>query len=169
MAIVTYSQIYWWSCPSPVGELLLISDVDGLRGLHFQQGRHPRRPEATWKKERHPFDEVIPQLEQYFAGNLREFQVTLSLHGTAFQLLVWHALQQIPYGVTANYEQIARQIGNPAACRAVGAANGQNPVSIIVPCHRIIGKNGQLVGYGGGLPIKIALLNLERQKVNPVG
>jgi methylated-DNA-[protein]-cysteine S-methyltransferase len=110
-----------------------------------------------------PFKEVIQQLEGYFAGQLQIFHVELSLQGTAFQLAVWHALQHIPYGATTNYGEIARQIGNARASRAVGAANGQNPVSIIVPCHRVIGKNGHLVGYGGGLPIKETLLHLERR------
>ncbi len=91
------------------------------------------------------------------------FRVKLALQGTGFQLSVWQALKRIPFGVTASYGAIAKQVGNPRASRAVGAANGQNPVSIIVPCHRVIGKNGQLVGYGGGLPIKEALLDLERQ------
>jgi methylated-DNA-[protein]-cysteine S-methyltransferase len=110
-----------------------------------------------------PFKEVIQQLKGYFAGTLKTFHVALSLEGTPFQLAVWQALQHIPYGATASYGGIARQIGNANASRAVGAANGQNPVSIVVPCHRVIGKNGGLVGYGGGLPIKEALLHLERR------
>jgi methylated-DNA-[protein]-cysteine S-methyltransferase len=142
---------------------LLIGDARGLSGLNFQNGPHPVEPDPAWKERRGPFKEVIQQLEGYFAGRLRTFHVELSLQGTDFQLSVWHALRRIPYGDTASYSGIASQIGNPKASRAVGAANGQNPISIIVPCHRVIGKNGHLVGYGGGLPIKKALLALERR------
>ena len=155
-------QKCYWTWSSPVGEVLLIADSRGLRGLNFQNGPHPLEPDPAWNERRGPFKEVIRQLENYFAGRLRTFHVELSLNGTAFQLSVWRALQYIPYGVTVSYGGIASQIGNPLASRAVGAANGQNPISIIVPCHRVIGKNGKLVGYGGGMPIKEALLNLER-------
>lgn len=157
---VTFS---WWTWTSPVGELLLTADAKGLRGLNFQNGPHPVEPDPAWTKRVGPFEEVIQQLKGYFAGTLQTFHVELSREGTPFQLAVWHALQHIPYGATASYGGIARQIGNAKASRAVGAANGQNPVSIIVPCHRVIGKNGRLVGYGGGLPIKEALLHLERR------
>jgi len=107
---------------------------------------------------------VLEQLQQYFDGSRKRFQIKLNLQGTSFQRQVWQALQRIPYGRTVSYGEIAMQVGFPKASRAVGAANGQNPVSIIVPCHRVIGKNGQLVGYGGGLPIKEALLDLERRE-----
>ena len=159
----TQYTVSWWTWPSPVGDLLLIADAKGLRRLSFQNGLHPVEPDPAWEERVWPFKEVIQQLEGYFAGQLQIFHVELSLQGTAFQLAVWHALQHIPYGATTNYGEIARQIGNARASRAVGAANGQNPVSIIVPCHRVIGKNGHLVGYGGGLPIKEALLHLERR------
>ena len=154
----------YWIWPSPVGALLLRDDGQGLCGLQFQDGAHPLEIETRWKKQRSPFVIVIQQLEEYFEGRLHAFTMPLSLHGTAFQLSVWQALQTIPYGVTASYGTIAQKINNPKASRAVGAANGQNPVSIIVPCHRVIGANGQLVGYGGGLPIKIALLKLEQSR-----
>ncbi len=157
------STISCWTWSSPVGDLLLIADAKGLRGLSFQNGSHPVVPDPAWIERVGPFKEVIQQLKGYFAGTLQIFHVELSLQGTAFQLAVWHALQHIPYGATASYGGIARQIGNAKASRAVGAANGQNPVAIIVPCHRVIGKNGRLVGYGGGLTIKEALLHLERQ------
>jgi methylated-DNA-[protein]-cysteine S-methyltransferase len=153
----------YWIWPSPVGQLLLTGDGHGLRGLNFQDGAHPLEIDEEWKKERGPFKDVIKQLERYFAGRLQKFTIPLALEGTAFQLSVWHALKTIPYGVTASYGTIAKKIGNPNASRAVGAANGQNPVSIIVPCHRIIGQSGHLVGYGGGLPIKEALLELEHR------
>ena len=154
---------FCWTWPSPVGNLLLIGNDSGLRGLNFQDGDHPLAPNPDWREQRVPFAHVIKQLEDYFSGRLRMFRVKLALQGTGFQLSVWQALKRIPFGVTASYGAIAKQVGNPRASRAVGAANGQNPVSIIVPCHRVIGKNGQLVGYGGGLLIKEALLDLERQ------
>jgi methylated-DNA-[protein]-cysteine S-methyltransferase len=162
---MTASQISYWTWSSPVGELLLLADARGLRGLNFQDGPHPVEPDPAWKKQGGPFKNVIRQLEGYFVGKLRTFQVELSLQGTPFQLAVWGALQGIPYGATASYADIAGKIGNLKACRAVGSANGQNPISIIVPCHRVIGKSGHLVGYGGGLPIKEALLDLERREL----
>lgn len=152
----------YWIWPSPVGALLLIDDVHGLCGLNFQDGTHPLEIDEHWKKSRRPFTRVISQLKEYFAGRLHTFTIPLSLQGTPFQLSVWHALQTIPYGVTTSYGSIAKKIGNPKASRAVGAANGLNPVSIITPCHRVIGQSGKLVGYGGGLPIKSALLELEQ-------
>ena len=154
----------YWIWPSPVGKLLLLDDGQGLCGLQFQDGAHPLDIEKSWKKQNHPFTRVIQQLEEYFAGRLQKFTIPLSLQGTAFQLSVWKALQSIPYGVTASYGTIAKKIRNPKASRAVGGANGHNPVSIIVPCHRVIGSTGKLVGYGGGLPIKTALLELEQSR-----
>ena len=157
----TYS---YWIWPSPVGKLLLRDDGQGLYGLQFQDGAHPLEIDENWKKQRSPFTTVIQQLEGYFAGRLQRFTIPLSLEGTAFQRSVWRALKTIPYGKTVSYGAISKKIGNPKASRAVGAANGQNPVSIIVPCHRVIGANGKLVGYGGGLPIKTALLELEQPR-----
>lgn len=163
MKPTSLSRSYWiW--PSPVGKLLLIDDGQGLCGLQFQDGAHPLEIDKSWKKQRSAFSLVIQQLEEYFKGRLQTFSIPLSLHGTAFQLSVWKALQSIPYGVTASYGTIAKKIRNPKASRAVGAANGNNPVSIIVPCHRVIGATGKLVGYGGGLPIKTALLELEQAR-----
>jgi methylated-DNA-[protein]-cysteine S-methyltransferase len=147
---------FYWIWSSPVGQLLLTGDRHGLRGLNFQDGAHPLEIDKEWKQERGPFKDVIKQLERYFAGRLQKFTIPLALEGTAFQLSVWHALKTIP-----------KKIGNPNASRAVGAANGQNPVSIIVPCHRIIGQSGHLVGYGGGLRIKEALLELEHRCASP--
>ena len=159
----------YWIWPSPVGALLLINDGHGLCGLHFQDGAHPLDINEDWRKQRSPFKLVIKQLEEYFAGRLHTFTIPLSLQGTAFQQSVWRALQTIPYGVTVSYGTIAQKIGHPKASRAVGAANGKNPVSIITPCHRVIGRGGQLVGYGGGLPIKKALLALEQGFARPRG
>jgi len=160
-SILSYS--YWiWS--SPVGALLLVNDGKGLCRLQFQNGAHPLAIDPQWKKQRAPFTMAIQQLEAYFAGRLQRFTIPLSLEGTEFQRSVWRALKTIPYGTTISYGAISKKIGNPKASRAVGAANGQNPVSIIVPCHRVIGSTGKLVGYGGGLPIKTALLELEQSK-----
>lgn len=155
------SPVFWWTWSSPIGEILLLADAGGLTGLHFQNGHHPLTPHPAWLQLRKPFHEVLLQLKQYFSGTLRNFQIELSLRGTPFQLMVWQALRCIPYGTTASYGDIAAHLGNPKACRAVGAANGQNPISIIVPCHRVIGRKGDMVGYGGGLAIKATLLDLE--------
>ncbi len=154
----------YWIWPSPVGDLLLVHDGKGLCRLQFQDGAHPLDIDENWKKQRSLLKDVITQLEEYFAGRLQRFTIPLSLEGTAFQRSVWRALKTIPYGKTVSYGAISNKIGNPKASRAVGAANGQNPVSIIVPCHRVIGANGKLVGYGGGLPIKSALLELEQSR-----
>jgi methylated-DNA-[protein]-cysteine S-methyltransferase len=164
LSSIVYS---YWIWPSPVGALLLINDGHGFCGLHFQDGAHPLDIDENWKKQRSPFTLVIQQLEEYFEGRLHTFTIPLSLQGTAFQQSVWGALQTIPYGVTVSYGTIAQKIGHPKASRAVGAANGKNPVSIITPCHRVIGRGGQLLGYGGGLPIKKALLDLEQAFATP--
>ncbi|WP_447969288.1 methylated-DNA--[protein]-cysteine S-methyltransferase [Nitrospira sp. M1] len=148
---------------SPVGKLLLVGNEQGVKMLSFQDGRHPQAIDSQWRKDRQPFDDVITQLEAYFDGERTTFSVKLSPEGTDFQRNVWKALRRIPYGKTVSYGEIAKRIGNPHASRAVGAANGQNPISIIVPCHRVIGANGKLVGYGGGLPIKQSLLALEQE------
>lgn len=137
---------------------------DGLHLLHFMNGRRPKSPDRSWKEDKKPFKEVIHQLKSYFAGKLKDFDVPLVLHGTDFQLLVWCRLQKIPYGETVSYGQIARELGNPEASRAVGLANGSNPIPIIVPCHRVIGSNGNLTGFGGGLPVKEKLLALESKQ-----
>lgn len=157
----SHSYCIW---PSPIGDLLLVHDGKGLCRLQFQDGANPLDIDENWKKQRSAFTEVIKELERYFAGRLQRFTIPLSLEGTAFQRSVWRALKTIPYGKTVSYGAISKKIGNPNASRAVGAANGQNPVSIIVPCHRVIGANGKLVGYGGGLPIKTALLELEQSR-----
>jgi methylated-DNA-[protein]-cysteine S-methyltransferase len=109
--------------------------------------------------------EVIRQLQAYFAGELENFDLAVSPQGTPFQQKVWSELQRIPYGETLSYGELARRIGNPKACRAVGLANGSNPISIVIPCHRVIGSNGKLTGYGGGLPIKEKLLALEKRQL----
>ena len=155
--------MYYDLLRSPVGRLLLVGNHQGLKMLIFQDGKHPQAIDSQWKKDRRPLQDIIAQLEAYFEGDLTKFSVKLSPDGTDFQQKVWKALRRIPYGKTVSYGEIAKQIGNPNASRAVGAANGQNPISIIVPCHRVIGASGRLVGYGGGLPIKQSLLELEQQ------
>jgi methylated-DNA-[protein]-cysteine S-methyltransferase len=144
---------------TPVGELTLTADLDGaLTGLYL-----PNHPPDThgWERDDALLEPARRQLTEYFAGERTEFDLPLRPEGAPFQKQVWDALLRIPYGETASYGEIAREIGHPTAFRAVGAANGQNPIAIIVPCHRVIGSNGSLTGYGGGLPTKRALLDLE--------
>ena len=147
---------------SPVGPLLLAGDERGVRFLLFGKGRHAIAPAPEWQPDSGLLTEPARQLLAYFNGTLRQFDVPVAPQGTPFQRSVWAALQQIPYGETVSYGELARRLGNPKAVRAVGLANGSNPISIIIPCHRVIGSNGSLVGYGGGLPTKQALLALER-------
>jgi len=144
---------------SPVGELLLVGDETALRGLHFPNHRHPLLRDH--RSAREPFATAREQLEQYFAGERREFDLPLELDGPAFHRRVWEALLTIPYGETRSYGEIAAQVGDPGSARAVGFANGRNPIAIVVPCHRVIGADGSLTGYGGGLPRKRQLLDLE--------
>lgn len=149
---------------TPVGRLLIACDDDGLKHISFAKTHFSSReitPDESWELSERRLKEPIRQLKAYFAGKLRAFDLLLAADGTDFQKCVWQALCRIPYGKTASYGEIARAIGNPAASRAVGLANGRNPIAIIVPCHRVIGKNGKLVGYGGGLEHKQSLLKLE--------
>lgn len=146
---------------SPVGKLLLAGDDAGLRILSFPEGHKKRVHSDDWAESTAPFTAAIEQLRAYFDGELTVFSLDLAPVGTPFQCAVWQALQTIPYGETRSYGEIARQIDKPKAVRAVGAANGSNPLPIIVPCHRVIGHNGRLTGFGGGLPTKHFLLNLE--------
>jgi methylated-DNA-[protein]-cysteine S-methyltransferase len=149
---------------SPIGPLLLAGDERGLHLVYFMNGRRPKSPDSGWTEDKKPFERVVVQLKAYFAGKLRDFDLPLVLHGTEFQLQVWRHLRKIPYGETTTYGQLARDIGSPEAARAVGLANGSNPIPIIIPCHRVIGSNGDLTGFGGGLPIKKKLLALESQQ-----
>ena len=143
---------------SPIGELTLIGDGAALTGLYMERRQ---ALDAGWVRDDAALAEARRQMEAYFAGELTTFEVPLAPRGTAFQEKVWQALRTIPYGTTASYRDIAIQVGNPTAVRAVGAANGRNPISIIVPCHRVIGANGSLTGYGGGMERKRWLLDLE--------
>lgn len=148
---------------SPVGRLTLVATDDGLAAILWEKDR-PGRVRLNIEAEdgRHPvLMETERQLGEYFAGQRKDFAVPLDLSGTVFQRKVWNALLTIPFGETRSYGQIARQIGNPRAVRAVGAANGRNPVSIVTPCHRVIGSTGELTGFAGGLDVKAQLLGLE--------
>ena len=147
---------------SPIGRLLLAGDSGGVRFLLFSTGKRPVVAEPGWEPDAGLLDDAMRQLTAYFKGALRRFEIPVAPEGTPFQLRVWKALQEIPYGETISYGELARRVGNARAVRAVGLANGANPISIIIPCHRVIGSNGSLVGYGGGLPTKQALLALER-------
>jgi methylated-DNA-[protein]-cysteine S-methyltransferase len=147
---------------SPIGELLLLGDGRLLRGLYMQHGRRPVEVGPTWERAAEPFGDVRAQLREYFAGERTAFDLALTLDGSAFECRVWRSLQQIPYGETISYGELARRIDQPSAARAVGLANGRNPIAVIVPCHRVIGANGALTGYGGGLERKRILLELER-------
>jgi methylated-DNA-[protein]-cysteine S-methyltransferase len=147
----------WTTIDTPLGPLLAIADADGrLTGLWFD-----REPAAGWNRDDAAFESVREQMAAYFAGDLREFAVPLAPAGTPWQREVWDALPSVPYGTTLSYGELARRLGRPAAARAVGAANGRNPISVIVPCHRLVGASGALTGYGGGLDRKRALLRLE--------
>ena len=146
---------------SPIGELLLVGDGEALRGLYMKEGRRRVRVPGSWRRAEEPFGEVRRQLGQYFAGERVEFDLPLKAIGSPFQRRVWAELEQIPYGRTISYGELARRIGSPGTPRAVGMANGRNPISIIVPCHRVIGADGTLTGYGGGVERKRFLLELE--------
>jgi len=146
---------------TPVGRLLLAREERDLRLINFQPSRLPR-PDPRWHESPDAFDDVVSQLTEYFAGERQRFELPLAPEGTPFQQRVWRELQDIPYGATISYGQLAARIGQPTASRAVGLANGSNPLAIVIPCHRVIGANGTLTGYGGGLPIKERLLALER-------
>ncbi|HEY3837870.1 MAG TPA: methylated-DNA--[protein]-cysteine S-methyltransferase [Bryobacteraceae bacterium] len=151
--------MYFYSLlPHPTGVLSLIATDEGLEQIHFDT----TVPEGAERRDDHPvLAEAARQLNAYFVRDLHDFDLPLAMKGTPFQLRVWRALQEIPYGQTRSYAQQARVVGAPDAVRAVGAANGRNPIPIVVPCHRVIGSNGKLTGFGGGLPLKRWLLDLE--------
>ncbi|MBC6449952.1 methylated-DNA--[protein]-cysteine S-methyltransferase [Actinokineospora xionganensis] len=147
---------------SPVGALTLVATDGVLCGLYMEQQRH-RPPEETFgERDDEAFGEVITQLGEYFAGDRERFDLPMTFAGTDFQRSVWTQLREIPYGETISYGELAARLGKPAASRAVGLANGKNPIGLIVPCHRVVGSSGDLTGYGGGLPRKRYLLDFER-------
>ena len=152
---------------TPIGGLLLVGDEAGLRRIHFQSGRHPMRPDPVWRQDPAPFRALAGQLREYFARERRAFDLPLTPEGTPFQLATWQALTQIPYGQTISYVELARRVGRPSAARAVGAANGANPLPIVVPCHRVIAAGGKLGGFSarGGVTTKLRLLGIEGARV----
>ena len=147
---------------SPVGPLTLVAEDDALAGLYLTDQRHRPAEETFGRPDDAPFGPVVAQLAEYFAGERTDFELPLNLSGTPFQRTVWTALREIPYGTTISYGELADRIGRPTASRAVGLANGKNPVGIVVPCHRVVGASGDLTGYGGGLDRKRRLLDFER-------
>jgi methylated-DNA-[protein]-cysteine S-methyltransferase len=155
-------RIFFTTTASPIGELLLVGDGETLHGLYMQDGRKPKRIVTNWSESAAPFADLKRQLEEYFAGERTTFDVPLAPEGAPFEREVWRALEEIPYGETVSYGEIARRVGQPTAARAVGTANGRNPIAVIVPCHRVIGADGSLTGYGGGLQRKRLLLDLEQ-------
>jgi methylated-DNA-[protein]-cysteine S-methyltransferase len=150
---------------SPIGPLLISGDANGLQQILFSTNGRPAVPDPSWQQDSSKLAEVIRQLCAYFAGERENFDLALSPKGTPFQQKVWSELLKIPYGETISYGELARRIGNSNASRAVGLANGSNPIPIVIPCHRVIGSNGKLTGYGGGLPIKEKLLALEKRQL----
>jgi methylated-DNA-[protein]-cysteine S-methyltransferase len=146
---------------TPIGKILVAGDETAIHQIRFA----PSSPEAGWtESSKGVVKDAVRQLKEYFAGKRVDFELPLSPEGTGFQKSVWQRLQEIPYGETISYGELARRVGNPKASRAVGAANGQNPIPIVIPCHRVIGANGKMTGFGGGIPVKEALLALESKQ-----
>ena len=147
---------------SPLGDIVLVGNPNALTGLWFaDEHRHTPDVDPGWIEDRSVFTEAIAQLDEYFAGTRIEFELRLDTDGTTFQEEVWSTLRTVPYGTTITYAELATKAGRPRAARAAGAANGRNPISIVIPCHRVIGSTGHLTDYGGGLHRKQALLDLE--------
>lgn len=152
---------YYTEIDSPIGPLLLSAEDSALTGLYFSTGGKARGADPSWTRDDTRFDTARKQIDEYFEGRRKTFDLDLAPKGTAFQQSVWGALLEIPYGETRSYLDIAQRIGNPKAVRAVGGANGNNPIALVVPCHRVIGSNGALTGFGGGLDTKRHLLQHE--------
>ena len=159
------NPVYYTWFDSPVGSLLLAGSSAGLKLVSFGTGNRARSVDPEWQVDNAAFAEVVDQLQSYFAGDRKNFELDLVLEGTDFQKKVWTALQEIPYGETISYKKLAETVGSPKGVRAVGAANGANPIPIIIPCHRVIGHDGSLTGFGGGLPLKKQLLELESNQL----
>jgi methylated-DNA-[protein]-cysteine S-methyltransferase len=159
------NPVYYTWFDSPVGTLLLAGSSAGLKLVSFAAGSRATSVHPEWQVDNAAFVEVVDQLQSYFAGARKNFELDLVLEGTQFQKKVWTALQEIPYGETISYKNLAEAVGSPKAVRAVGAANGANPIPIIIPCHRVIGNDGSLTGFGGGLPLKKQLLELESHQL----
>jgi len=159
--------MYYTYATSPIGQLLLAGSADALQVIGFPHGDKARRADIGWERYDEPFKKTARQLNEYFAGERREFELELAPEGTKFQVEVLEALRGIPYGETRTYRDIAVAVGRPKAVRAVGNANGRNPLPIVIPCHRVIGSDGSLTGFGGGIEIKRYLLDLEQQHCVP--
>lgn len=155
--------MYYCYHTTPIGELLLAGDESALEVIGFPRGRMRRQPDKDWIFNEKLFEAARAQIDEYFDGTRRDFDLPLRPVGTEFQLRVLDELRKIPYGETASYRDVAERIGRPKAVRAVGAANGRNPLPIVIPCHRVIGASGDLTGFGGGLDTKEALLRLEAE------
>ncbi|TBU89798.1 methylated-DNA--[protein]-cysteine S-methyltransferase [Stutzerimonas kirkiae] len=153
--------LYYDRFDSPIGPLTVAADEHGLRHILFAENRYDAPGRAQWVHHPEYLEQPRRQLLDYLLGQRRHFDLILAPQGTAFQRQVWMALADIPYGRTWSYAELARHVGRPGASRAIGAANGRNPLPIVLPCHRVIGSNGALTGFGGGLPTKAALLRLE--------
>lgn len=164
---MSMSEIRYRITESPVGFITIAGDDDAVTAVRMEDQAHPPVGRDDWRPDEAAFPSVVDQLDAYFVGELTDFDVTLRLEGTEFQRRVWAGLLEIPYGETISYGALATRIGQPTASRAVGLANGRNPVAIIVPCHRVIGSTGSLTGYGGGLDRKRTLLELERSRREP--
>jgi len=154
--VVSYSTL-----KTPIGELLLVAEDGELREIRFERDPRPFEPESGWRRGGRLLARAARQLDEYFAGRRRAFVLPLGPSGTPFQRKVWRELERIPFGRTISYGTLARRVGNPQASRAVGAANGRNPLPIVIPCHRVIASDGRLTGFGGGLDVKRFLLEHE--------
>jgi methylated-DNA-[protein]-cysteine S-methyltransferase len=159
--------MYYTYATSPIGQLLLAGSADALQVIGFPHGDKARRADIGWERYDEPFKKTARQLNEYFAGDRQEFELDLAPDGTTFQVEVLEALRGIPYGETCTYRDIAVAVGRPKAVRAVGNANGRNPLPIVIPCHRVIGSDGSLTGFGGGIEAKRYLLDLEQQHCVP--
>lgn len=156
------SPTYYTTLDSPLGRLRLVGTESGLTRVDFQQGERPVMRDPSWQEDVGLLHDAVRQLEEYFAGTRQRFTTSVAPVGTPFQQRVWQELQRIPFGTTVTYGELAQRLGTPRGARAVGTANGRNPIAIIIPCHRVLGSDGRLRGYAGGLPIKERLLLHER-------
>jgi methylated-DNA-[protein]-cysteine S-methyltransferase len=162
----SHDTVWYDYLTTPIGKLLLAADALGLSQVWFETGKHRKEPDPAWQHHPAKLTFARKQLEEYFAGERQAFDLPLHPVGTTFQVNVWLTLADIPYGNTISYAELARRIGQPLAVRAVGAANGRNPLPIVLPCHRVIGSDGSLTGFGGGLPTKRFLLGMEDRVVH---
>lgn len=162
-------EVVYTYMKSPAGTILLARKEAGLTHIQFEEGKYAVKPREGWRREDAPLMEAIDQLRAYFDGQRFRFDLPLAPSGTPFQARVWEALRRIPCGETRSYGEIADAIGFPTGSRAVGAANGRNPIAIVIPCHRVIGANGKLTGYAGGLRVKKALLDHENRMAHKEG